>query len=486
MQSLICRKNEQNELEDIFSSKKAEFVLVYGRRRVGKTFLIKQFFQNKKQSLFFYVTGVRDGLLQEQLGEFTKAIGEVFYGGATLAVPDSWMKVFEELHKAILNQKSTQKIVLFMDEFPWMATKKSRLIQALEYYWNRHWNDNPKIKLIICGSSAAWIIKKILYQKGGLHNRTTRQIIVKPFNLTETRVFLSKCGLNLENKQILQVYLALGGVPFYLEQLKTNKSMASNINNLCFKESGILFNELTKLFQSLFENHENYLALIKIIGKFRYGISRSQIEEVSKNLFQGGRLTERLNDLEMGGFIKSFLPLMHSRQGLYYRIVDEFCYFCIKWMEPEKSTLLALDHDHHYWNEKIKTPGYHAWSGYAFEILCYKHIAAIKKHFHVLQDAKIGVWRYVPKANVADKGTQIDLIFEQSDSILLCEIKYTEKAFTIDKDYSEQLEKKIEIFKKVTKTDKQVFLTLISANGIKPNHYSEKLISDVMTLEDLI
>lgn len=484
MDPLICRKAEQTELEDIYASKKAEFVLVYGRRRVGKTFLIKQFFK-KKKCLFFYVTGVRDGALGEQLREFTKTIGECFYHGATIATANSWMKAFEELHKAILTQGKTRKIVVFMDELPWMATKKSRLIQTIEYYWNRYWSDIPNLKLIICGSSAAWIVKKILYQKGGLHNRTTKQIILKPFNLMETSQFLLANNVRLEQEQILQLYLALGGIPFYLEQVKRGKSAAWNINNLCFKESGILFNELNKLFQSLFDNHENYLSLIKMIGRSPYGISRSEIEKSSKNLFHGGRLTERLNDLEMAGFVKCFLPLMHDRQGLYYRIIDEFCYFYLKWMEPEKSTLLSLDTSHHYWNEKIKSPSYQAWAGYAFEMLCYKHIAEIKKILNVLDDSKIGSWRYAPKINSEDNGTQIDLIFDQSDSILLCEIKYTDKPFVIDKSYSMELIKKIEIFKKITKTNKQIFLSIISANGIKPNRYSDELINQVVTLEDL-
>lgn len=485
MQKLISRKNEQLELEEIFSSKKAELVVVYGRRRVGKTFLIKYFFR-KKRCIFFHVTGIKDGLLTEQLKEFAKGIGECFYNGASIATPESWMQAFEELNKAILTEKKSSKIVLFMDEFPWMATKKSRLIQALEYYWNRYWIDNPKLKLIICGSSAAWIIKKILYSKGGLHNRTTRQIILRPFNLTETKALLEANNIKLKKEHILQLYLAFGGVPFYLEQLRSTKSIAWNINQLCFKESGILFDELNKLFQSLFEEHESYLMLVKIISRSLYGISRSEIEKISKGTFYGGRLTERLKELEMAGFIKSFLPVMHNRQGIYYRLIDEFCYFYLKWIEPEKSTLLFLDSDHHYWNGRIKTSAYQAWAGYAFEMLCYKHISSIKRVLHILDDARIGAWRYTPKAYAKEFGAQIDLVFDQNDSIILCEIRYTDKPFVIDKSYAEQLSRKIAVFKKVTRTEKQIFLSIISVNGIKSNRYSDELVSEVVTLDDLI
>lgn len=483
MQTLICRNKEKKELEEIFRSKKAEFVLVYGRRRIGKTFLIKQFFETKS-CIFFYVTGIKDGLLAEQLQAFMDAVGESFYQNASLAVPKSWMGAFAELNKAILNQTKSKKIVLFMDEFPWMATRKSRLIQVLEYYWNRHWCDKSNLKLIICGSSAAWIVKKILYNKGGLHNRITKQIILKPFNLQETKHFLDSHKIKLTQTQILQIYLIFGGVPFYLEQLQLHKSIAANVNNLCFKNSGILFEELHKLFQSLFDNHEDYLTLVKTIAASRYGMSRNDIEETLGTNFTGGRLTERLGDLEMAGFTKSFLPLAHASYGLFYRLIDEFCFFYLKWVLPEKATLLAWDDGHNYWQEKIKSPSYQAWSGYAFELLCYKHVHFIKKALHVLDDARTGVWRYVPRKHTEEKGAQIDLLFDQSDSIIICEIKYSEQPFVITKDYSDNLINKRDVFIKTSKTKKQVFIALIASSGIKPNPYSDVLISGVVTLED--
>jgi uncharacterized protein len=482
MRKLIGRKKEQTELEEIFSSKKPEFVLIYGRRRIGKTFLIKKFFL-KKSCVFFNVTGIKDGALSEQLIEFSKSIGECFYHGATIAAPDSWMKAFDELNKAISSHSKNKKIILFMDEFPWMATKKSRLIQALEYYWNQYWSDNGNLKLIICGSSAAWIVKKILYQKGGLHNRVTRQIILKPFDLIETRQFLKENNIELTPASVLQLYLVFGGVPFYLEQLKRNQSVAANINNLCFKESSILFNEFDKLFQSLFDNYNDYLSLVKIIGQAPYGISRTEVELRSKTF--GGRLTERLKDLETAGFIKSFSPIFHKKYGTYYRIFDEFCYFYLKWIEPEQSTLLTLVPDHNYWSQILKSPSYRSWSGYAFEMLCYKHISVIKRELNILDDARVGVWRYDSRKNADEKGAQIDLLFDQSDSVILCEIKYTEKPFSIDKDYAENLCRKIEIFKKITKTRKQIFLALISSSEVKVNQYFKNLISSrVVVIED--
>ena len=482
MQEIIGRNSEKNELSEVLSSKKAEFVLVYGRRRIGKTYLIKKFFK-KKSCLFFHVTGIQNGLLSEQLDVFAKTIGDLFYHGATIAKPASWMRAFEELNKAIMGQAKSKKIVLFMDEFPWMATKRSRLLQAVEYYWNRHWQENKNIKLVICGSSAAWLVKKILYQKGGLHNRITRQLILRPFNLLETKQFLEKKNIHLDPMKVTQLYLVLGGIPFYLDQFQKSKSVATNINHLCFKETGILFHELSKLFQSLFEYHEDYLALTKLISEQRYGVTRSGIESsLSKN---GGRLTERLGDLEMAGFVKSFLPLFHEKHGLYYRVIDEFSYFYLQWIAPEKSTLLSLDSSHQYWNQKTKGQSYRAWTGYAFEMLCYKHITQIRRKLGITDDSRVGSWRYAPRKNSKGEGAQIDLVFDQHDSIVLCEIKFTDKVFSIDKEYAEKLLNKMKVFKQVTKTKKEIFTVMISANGIKKNKYSDKLISSVVTLDDL-
>lgn len=482
MKEVVGRSDEKKELGEVFSSKRAEFVLVYGRRRIGKTFLVKKFFQ-KKSCLFFHVTGIQNGLLSEQLDIFTKTIGDSFYHGATIATPASWMSAFEELNRAINTQGKSKKIVLFMDEFPWMATKRSRLLQAVEYYWNRYWQENKNIKLVICGSSAAWLVKKILYQKGGLHNRITKQLILRPFNLLETKQFLESKHIYLDPMKVTQLYLALGGIPFYLDQVQKNKSIATNINRLCFKETGILFHELSKMFQSLFEYHEDYLGLTKFIAEQRYGVARSSIEaSLSKH---GGRLTQRLSDLEMAGFVKSFLPLFHEKHGLYYRVIDEFSYFYLKWIAPEKSTLLSLDSSHQYWNQKTKGPSYRAWSGYAFEMLCYKHIPQIKRKLGITDDSKVGAWRYAPRKNDKGSGAQVDLVFNQHDSIVLCEIKFTEKTFSIDKEYAEKLLNKMRVFKQVTKTKKEIFIVIISASGLNENKYSSELISGVVMLEDL-
>jgi uncharacterized protein len=484
MEKIIGREEEKKELAEAFSSKKAEFIVLYGRRRVGKTFLIEKFYSPKK-CIFFHVTGVQDGLLKEQLAEFAKAIGKIFYGGAKIASAKSWTSAFEELNNAINNIPKSKKTVLFIDELPWMATKRSRLLQALDYYWNHYWSKDKRLKLIVCGSSASWIIKNIIYNKGGLHNRYTRSLLIKPFTLSESHEFLKSRSIYFTRKQALQIYMAIGGVPHYLDKLKKGLSASQNIQHLCFKDTGVLLSEFDKLFKSLFDNAKVYIELIRLISRSREGISRSEIEEKSKLSKKGGTLTDRLNDLEQAGFIKSFLPLEHQRQGVYYRVIDEYTYFYLKWIEPEKQTLLSHDPENDYWVQKTKTPLYRTWSGYAFEAVCYKHISQIRKALKIPHGARVGTWRFSPKRGSDDQGAQIDLIFDRDDdTVTFCEIKYTDALFKIDKNYYDNLMNKKFVYKKITKTTKQVFIAFISAGGLKKSTYSKEL-TGVVTLNDL-
>lgn len=482
MSKIIGRQEEQKELNEVFNSKKAEFVIIYGRRRIGKTFLIEQFFKAKR-CVFFHVTGVQDGLIKEQLAEFAKSIGKTFYNGATIAAASTWMKAFDELNNAILHQKA-QKIIIFIDELPWMSTRRSRILQALDYYWNHYWSKNKNLKLIVCGSSASWIIKNIIYNKGGLHNRYTCSLLIKPFSLSETKEFLKNRDIKINNKHLLQIYMAMGGIPHYLNRIKKNLSAVQNIEQLCFKDTGILFSEFEKLFRSLFDDAKIYIELIRIVSQLREGVSRSFVEQRCKLSTKGGTLTDRLNDLEQAGFIKSFLPFKHQRQGVYYRVIDEYTYFYLKWIEPERQKL--SNETAGYWFHITNSPSYYSWMGYAFESICYKHIPQIQKALNIPPGSKVGTWRFSPKKGSEESGAQIDLLFERNDdTVTICEIKCTNEPFVLDKNSYTLIMNKVLIYQKITKTSKQVFMAFISANGIKKSVYMNN-ISGLVTLNDLL
>jgi len=484
--SLVGRDEEIQILENLYGSKKPEFLALYGRRRIGKTYLIRQFFANKK-SLFFNTTGSKDGTLKEQINHFTDEISEVFYKGIKLQATKSWDETFKLLTRAIKEQApKDKKIVLFFDELPWMATKNSRLLQALDYYWNQHWSNDGRILLIVCGSSASWIVKKIINNKGGLHNRITRQIRLEPFNLSQTKQFLMDMGIKLSNRHILLLYMALGGIPYYLTQLEKGLSACELIERIAFSKNSFLLNEFDNLFSSLFDDGKTHVEIVKLIAKNHYGIGERKLLEELGQYSVGTNGKRRLEALEQAGFIRSFKPLFHKKKGTYYRVIDEYTLFYLRWLEPIKSSLQQESLDPGNWQAMQTTPEWYSWQGYAFENVCCKHLSKIRRALNINPTAMAGTWRYAPHKHSKQRGAQIDLLFDRKDdAISICEIKYTNEPFELTKDYVEALNRKLDVFRENTRTKKQLFISMVSANGLKNNYYVEDLISGVVTLDDL-
>ncbi|MBX3708219.1 MAG: AAA family ATPase [Gammaproteobacteria bacterium] len=484
--NLIGRHEEKAILENLFTSDRPEFLAIYGRRRIGKTFLIKQTFSDR-DCYFFNVTGIQNGKMDTQIDRFIKEIGKIFYQGAEIKERKNWIDAFDALAEAIEKVvPKNKKVVLFFDEFPWMATHKSGLLSALEHRWNHTWSSDNRIKLIICGSSASWIINKIINNKGGLYNRITRQIHLMPFNLRDTAALLEHQKISLNHKQVTELYMTTGGVPYYLLPVEKNRSATQIVDALAFQQNCLLFNEFDKLFSSLFENAEHYIELLRIIAKNHCGVGQEEIIRQSEQISRGGRTVDRLKELEDTGFIISFTPHLHKKRGKYYRLIDEYTLFYLDWIEPVKNTLQKRSLESGYWLGKHNTPTWYTWAGYAFESICYKHINQIRKKLDISPTAVTNGWRYVPVSKSKEKGAQIDLLFDRDDdTITICEIKFTTELFEIKKDYAENLKNKIAVFKEKTRTKKQIFLVMISAYGIKENMYSEELVQSVVTLEDL-
>lgn len=480
------RVEEKKLLEELFRSDKPEFLAIYGRRRVGKTYLIRSFFK-RKPCIFFNATGIHKGSFNQQIIEFTKEISKTFFFGAELKRMDNWFDTFELLTDVINKQVSkNKKVVLFFDEFPWMATPRSKLLQALDYYWNRYWSQDKRIKLIVCGSAASWIIKNIVNNKGGLHNRLTRTILLEPMSLNETRNLLHSLGVRLNNKHVLQIYMVTGGIPFYLSQVTPGLSASQIIDKLAFSKNSLLSEEFDKLCSSLFENANIYEEIIRLIANHRYGIHQEELFQKIKSTSKGGTLTEKVKDLEKAGFIIGFLPYKHKKKGIYYRVIDEYTLFYFYWIEPLKETLLKKGIREGYWDKMKDSNSWNAWVGYAFEAICYKHLKQISRALHLSPTAVPNTWRYIPKKGSKEQGAQIDLLFDRDDdAIAICEIKHTDLPFAIDKECATKLNTKLEVFKKESKTQKQLFLDIISVNGLKKTMYSEEMVDGVVTLDDL-
>lgn len=478
--TIVGRKYEQKQLERVLQSNEAEFVAVYGRRRVGKTYLIREFCQHKR-CIFFRSSGVRDGSLSIQLAKFAEEMNTTFFNGGYTPAFESWHDAFSVLTGVIT--KLPQKVVIFLDELPWMATPKSDLLEALDYYWNRYWSENKYIKLIICGSAASWIIDNILHNTGGLHNRVTLRLPIEPFTLKETKEYLKYKNIRYNDEQILKLYMCLGGIPFYFKFLDKGLSAIQNINNLCFSRKGTLYDEFDMLFASLFNSHEVHEKIIRILAEKREGVSRADIEKQSD--YKGGRLSKRLNELEEAGFVTKFTPWKKER-GIFYKIIDEYSLFYLNWIVPKTANHATKSIDDAYWETLSQSAAWKAWSGYAFEAICFKHIDAIKKALNIPSGSEVSSWRYIPDASSNLSGAQIDLVFDRPDGIVnLCEIKYCKTPFAIDKKYAHLLLEREKTYKRVTKTTKQIFHSIIASSGLKKTLYSEEIIASVVKLNDL-
>lgn len=474
---IIGREKEQIMLNKALLSKEAEFIVVYGRRRVGKTYLIREFYE-KKKCHFVHATGEIKGKMHEQIKRFAESLSKTFFDDAPLQL-NSWEEAFKLLGQQI-HKHSDKKIVIFLDELPWLATRRSGLLKTIDYYWNHHFSKLKNVILIVCGSSASWLIKNIIYDKGGLHNRITCEINLKPFNLSETREFLKYRKIRLNNRHILSLYMALGGIPYYLKYIENGLTSEQNIQKIIFDVNAPLKDEFNKLFRSLFKIFDAYVEIIILLAKTKIGLSRADIDIGTKFSTNGGRLTERLRDLCSAGFIEERIS-WNKKKGEYYKLIDEFSLFYLYWIKPHKNKKFMRDH----WINQSNTQSYKSWAGYAFECVCMKHVNNIIDTLNIKSGGIIDSWRFVPRDN-AQNGTQIDMLIDRTDdSITICEIKFSKTFFSIDKKYAKVLQNKIDIFKEKTKTKKQIFLTIVTTEGLKENIYAEKLVDSVVTLDDL-
>ena len=482
---LIGREPELDLLQKSISGEEAEFIAVYGRRRVGKTFLVRSLSEN--YSNFFEVTGLKKGSLKDQLAVFTKAFNQCFKSNSLPTPPKDWMQAFELLSIAAESKADKGPIIIFLDELPWLASPRSGLIQALDHYWNTRWERLPFFKLIVCGSAASWVIKHIIRNKGGLHNRLTKKIRLAPMNLGEAKTYLQTRGIKYTQQQVADLYMITGGIPYYLKQVAKNNSVPQNIDKMCFHEQGMLYGEFDELYASLFKHSEHHRLIIQELSKYRYGIERKLLGE-NLNKVLGGRFSNYLKELEESGFISTLKPYKNKKKTLLIKLIDEYSLFYLRWVQTFKRESYFLSPEENYWLKQYKGQSYQSWAGFSFESLCWKHLKQIRAAIGIKNIlTKIGTWQFQAPKRIKNKsGAQIDLIFDRDDDVItLCEIKYTRKPFVLSKNEALSLSNKIKIFREVTGTNKQIEIALITPFGLKKNIWSEDLIDKEVHLQSL-
>lgn len=471
-ENIIGREQEIEKLENYISSRKSEFIAIYGRRRVGKTFLVKELFENR---FAFRVTGKDNVTTKEQLASFSFALNDQLGIEADVT---NWPEAFRLLQKALEKMPDGTKIIFF-DELPWFDTYASNFISALEHFWNDWAFYRSDIKLIACGSATTWMLNQVINSRGGLHNRITHNILLSPFKLHEVEEYFKSQGFYYERPEIIECYMAMGGVAYYLSLFETNKSVAQNIQQLCFTRGGELTEEFERLFNSLFKKADNHLAIVTALKNKGKGMTRLDLLDAT-GLANNGRFSQILKELEQCDFIRSYTPLGKSKKDMMYQLIDPFCLFYFKFMHNKGAFL-----DNH-WVKMQTTAEYESWCGHAFEIVCLHHINEIVKALGI--DGCINTpcsWSYRPTTKVladeeADEdlkhGTQIDLLIDRSDrSISICEMKYCNGEYEISKAYDAHLVHRLKVFKKVTKTTKTLIPTFVTPHGLYNNMYARKI-----------
>jgi uncharacterized protein len=469
----VGREKEKAILLKALASREPEMVAIVGRRRIGKTFLVRSVYG---EQIDVEVAGIQHASNKEQIQNFRLQLKNSLKDAFIPRKTSNWLDTFQLLIECLEKKNKAGRMVVFIDELPWLAAAKSGFLNGLSFFWNS-WASKKDIVLVICGSAASWMIQKVVEDKGGLHNRITKRIDLQPFNLHETELFFKSRNIFLDRYHILQIYMALGGVPHYLKEVEGGKGAAQNIDQILFAEGAILQNEFDRLYPALFEEAENHVKVIRALAQKRQGMTRQEILAATQ-LPDGGGTTRILDELDVSGFISSYYPFGKKKKDTFYRLTDEYSLFYIQFME-NKGKLQEGS-----WLQMNQSQEYKSWSGYTFESICLKHLPQLKKALGIS-----GVYTeasgYISKQE-DNKGFQIDLVMDRKDQIInIFEVKFYNTKWSIGKDEAENLKYKKDQFKILTKTTKQVFLSLISTFGINPNINSVGLVDNDLAMDVL-
>ena len=455
------------------ASPEAELIAVYGRRRVGKTYMIRELLGD---AICFEMTATYGATVRDQLENFATALA--ITRGARLEPPSSWRVAFEQL-KVALPRRAARKRVVFFDELPWLSSRRSGFLPAFEHFWNSWAVKRRDLVVVVCGSAASWMIQQLVSARGGLHNRVTRRIRLEPFTLSETEQYFASRSMSLGRYQILELYAALGGVPYYLKQIERGDSAGVAIDRTCFAHDGALRDEFGKLYASLFEHSDRHVQIVRALGKKPRGLTRNELITAG-GLTSGGGASRVLDELEESGFILRTPELGRPTKDAVVRLIDEYSLFYLKWIEGHRGRADNV------WINKRGSAAWRAWSGYAFEGICIKHIAALKRALGIeAVETTESAWHHRP-ADRDDRGAQVDLVIDRRDAATnLCEMKFSDGEFTIDKTYAGELRHKRATFQRVTRSRKTLLVTMVTTHGLRNNQYARELVDKALTLDAL-
>lgn len=475
---IIGRKYEQQLIKERCESGKAELVAIYGRRRVGKTFLVRKMFDDQ---FAFSFTGIYEASRIVQLENFRAALQQ--YSGQPIPRLKDWFEAFAALRQYLETLAPTSQIIIFLDELPWMDTPRSNFISAFGYFWNSWASDQPNLKLFVCGSATTWMLSHLIGDKGGLYGRVSRAIYLAPFTLGETEAFLRDTkSMTLSRQQVLDTYMILGGIPYYLDMLEVGRPLDESIDRLFFAQGAPLANEFEFLFRSLFKDSKNYRRVVEVLSTKMKGMSRKELIEALK-LKGGGQLSEILDNLLKCDFIRKYSAIGKSERDALYQLTDLFSLYHLRFVANSNGQ------DERFWSNMRNDGSRTAWSGYAFEQICFHHIPQIKKTLGIsgiLSNVHSWACRPFVTADGSEwKGGQIDMLIDRADGVInICEMKYAKEEYVIDANYEQHLRERISSFRAATQTKKSLLQTFVTTYGVKRNIHSGIVASEIK-MDDL-
>ena len=470
--NIVGRLAEKKELQRLYESGRPELLVVYGRRRVGKTYLLKEYFENQ---FAFFFTGTVDASNKENLENFDKAISG--YGSIVTTASKKWSDAFDKLKELLEKNdgqpekaKARTRKIVFIDEMPWLDRRGSDFLTAFDYFWNSWASSNPEILFIVCGSATSWVTKKLFKNRGGLHNRVTSRIYLAPLSLAECEEFFRTRNIEITRYQMIESYMIFGGIPYYLDKFHKGISFSQNVDLLCFAENAPLKDEYEELYGSLFNSPHRHMMLVEALSKKSAGLTRKEISAATR-LPANGHLTEALNELEQSGFIERYSDFTRNNNGVYYYLKDPFTLFYLRYMKKNNTK------DDYFWTNNREDGALVAWRGYAFEMLCRTHLRQIKQGLGILGvSTRTMSWR----SRDTTPGAQIDLIISRKDGVTnLCEMKYTKHPYEISKAEATRLEYKKAAFLAETKTRDALHITLVTTYGLTETGYRGMVQSEI-------
>ena len=472
--NIIGRTEECARLDRCMEADTAQLVIVYGRRRVGKTFLINEYFGNR---FAFKLTGTFNQDKGVQLQNFISELNR--RTKKKEKAPSDWYSAFELFRDYIESLPDDEKQVVFFDEMPWLDNQKSEFLPAFEWFWNDWLSTRHNIVFIVCGSATAWMDEKIANNKGGLFNRHTCRLYLKPFQLCDVEEFLNKRKIRWSRYDIVRCYMIMGGIPYYLSLLDNKLSLMQNVDNLFFRDGGELWDEFDHLYRTLFSNSDNYIKVVEALNVKKSGMTRNEIIKKT-GLPTNGNLSKILKNLVTSGFVRATEPYNKKKKGTVYQLADYYTSFYFRFIKDHYGK------DEHFWSNSIDSSSMKAWEGLTFEQVCKDHIPQIKQKLGISGVlSEESAWSIETDEEKGITGAQIDMLIDRRDRVVsICEIKFSVDEYEINKDYDMKLRNKIGSFVRATNCKKSIQLVMITTYGIKNNMYSG-FVSGQVNMDDL-